>query len=139
MSHIARIRDIMTPFPYSIELDRYLGDAERMMAQRGIRHLPVTSEGEIYSVISDRDVQMALARPDADAWRIRVKEICATDPYIADTSEALDVVLTEMAERHIGCALVAENDRVAGIFTTVDACRAFADHLRAGEEGKEKP
>ena len=134
----------MTPFPYSIELDRYVGDAERMMALRKIRHLPVTSQGEIYSVLSDRDLQLALADRDADAWKMRVRDICVQDPYIADTTDPLDVVLTEMAERQIGCTVVAENDRVAGIFTTVDACRAFANHLRVGDasarttEGKEE-
>jgi CBS domain-containing protein len=129
----------MTPFPYAIELDRTLGDAERMMLHRSIRHLPVTSEGEVYGILSAREIQLALATPDADAWQIQVKEVCAPDPYIADTNEPLEAVLTEMATRHIGCAVIAEDDRVAGIFTTVDACRVFAAHLRQNDPANRLP
>lgn len=125
-----RIDSVMTAFPYAIDLDRRLGDAQRIMMGRSIRHLPVTNQGEVYSVISSTDLELALARPGADPWQIEVREVCEQDPYIVDVSEPLDVVLAQMAERRIGCAVVAENDRVAGIFTAVDACRHFAAWLR---------
>jgi CBS domain-containing protein len=121
---------MMTPFPYSIDIERHAGDAERMLAGRPIHHLPVTSAGEVYSVLSARDLEGALARPGADPWTIGVRELCAKDPYIVDTSDPLDEVLWGMAERGAGCAVVAQDDRVAGIFTNVDACRKFAEWLR---------
>ncbi|HEU4581427.1 MAG TPA: CBS domain-containing protein [Polyangiaceae bacterium] len=127
---VPRIADVMTPFPYAIELDRHAGDAERMLAGRGIHHLPVTSAGEVYSVLSARDLELALARPGADPWKIGVRELCAKDPYIVDINEPLDTVLSGMADRRAGCAVVAQDDRVAGIFTSVDACRKFAEWLR---------
>jgi acetoin utilization protein AcuB len=131
MSRNPQMRDIMTPFPYAIELHGSLADAEQMMAQHRIRHLPVTSRGEVYSVLSERELQVALAEASAGARDVRVRDICATDPYIAETTDPLDIVLEEMADRQIGCAVIAEDDRVAGVFTSVDACRAFADFLRA--------
>lgn len=127
---IPKIGQVMTPFPYSIEIDRHAGDAERMLAGRAIHHLPVTSAGEVYSVISARDLELALARPGADPWKIGIRELCAQDPYIVDIAAPLDEVLTGMSERGAGCAVVAQDDRVAGIFTSVDACRKFAEWLR---------
>lgn len=127
---VPTIAELMTPFPYAIEVDRHAGDAERMLVGRAIRHLPVTHAGEVYSVLSARDLQLALARPGADPWRLTVRELCAQDPYIVDVSAAADVVLEQMADRQIGCAVVAQDDRVAGIFTTVDACRQLAARLR---------
>ena len=127
---IPSIGQVMTPFPYSIDIDRHAGDAERMLAGRGIHHLPVTSAGEVYSVLSARDLELALARPGADPWQIGVRELCARDPYIVDIAEPLDAVLSGMAERGAGCAVIAQDDRVAGIFTSVDACRSFAEWLR---------
>ena len=35
-----------------------------------------------------------------------------------------------MAQNHIGCALVVKNGRLAGIFTTTDACRHYSELLR---------
>jgi predicted transcriptional regulator len=128
---IPNIGDVMTPFPYAIDVERSAGDAERMLAGRAIHHLPVTSAGEVYSVVSADDLERALAHPGADPWRIGVRELCSKDPYIVDVSESLDGVLEQMAERKISCAVVAKEDRVAGIFTHVDVCRAFAEWLRA--------
>ncbi len=130
LTHIPTIRELMTPFPYAIEADRCAGDAQGMLSGRTIRHLPVTSSGEVYSVLSARELELALARPGADPWRLQVRELCARDPYIVDVSERADVVLDEMAARQLGCAVVAQDDRVAGIFTTVDACRWLAARLR---------
>jgi CBS domain-containing protein len=128
---VPKIGDVMTPFPYAIDIERSAGDAERMLAGRAIRHLPVTSAGEVYSVISARELELVLARPGADPWRIGVRELCSNDPYIVDVSEPLDVVLEQMAERKIGCAVIAKDDRVAGIFTLIDVCRTFVEWLRA--------
>lgn len=128
---IPNIGAAMTPFPYAIDLERSAGDAERMLAGRAIHHLPVTSAGEVYSVLSARDLELALARPGADPWRIGIRELCAKDPYIVDVSDALDIVLEQMAERKISCAVVAQDDRVAGIFTLVDVCSTFVEWLRS--------
>jgi CBS domain-containing protein len=128
---IPKIGDVMTPFPYSIDIERSAGDAERMFAGRTIRHLPITSAGEVYSVLSARDLELALARPGADPWHIGVRELCPNDPYIVDVCEGLDVVLEQMAERKIDCAVIAQDDRVAGVFTLVDVSRTFVEWLRA--------
>jgi CBS domain-containing protein len=34
-----------------------------------------------------------------------------------------------MAEHHIGSAVVTKNDKLVGIFTVTDACRALAEIL----------
>jgi CBS domain-containing protein len=134
-SGMPRIDRVMTPFPYAIELDRHVGDAQRIMTGRNIHHLPVTKESEVFSVLNMRDIDLALSLPRADPWRIEVREVCEQDPYIVDVSEPLDAVLTQMAERQLGCAVIAQDDRVAGIFTAVDACRCFAEWLRRSQTG----
>jgi hypothetical protein len=35
-----------------------------------------------------------------------------------------------MAEHHIGSAVITRHDKLAGMFTTSDACRAYANLLR---------
>lgn len=131
LRNVPKIGEVMTPFPYAIDVERSAGDAERMLAGRAIHHLPVTSAGEVYSVLSERDLQLASARAAADPWRMQVRELCSKDPYIVDVSEPLDAVIEQMAERSVDCAVIAQDDRVAGIFTQVDVCRAFVKWLRA--------
>jgi len=37
-----------------------------------------------------------------------------------------------MAEKHIDSVLATKNGKLAGVFTSTDACRCFAEFLRDG-------
>jgi acetoin utilization protein AcuB len=127
---IPLIKAVMTPFPYSIELESPLADARRMMGEHGIRHLPVTQGRRLVGVVSERDVQRALeAVPSGGGTQVR--DAYRADVYAVQLGERLDAVLMRMAARHLGSAIVLKGERIAGIFTTTDACRCFAEFLRS--------
>jgi acetoin utilization protein AcuB len=123
----------MTPFPYSIDAGSSLEAALSMMADHDIRHLPVREGGAIVGIVSDRDIRQALnpslAPPTGSG--LTVKHVMLADPYIVDLHAPLDNVLLNLAGRHIDCALVVKEGRLAGVFTTTDACRVFGEHLRS--------
>ena len=133
LKHMPHIVAVMTPFPYSIDMDASLTQAMDMMREHNIRHLPVMEQGELVSVLTDRDIKMALdpslGLPPRE--QLTVRNACVIDAYIVNTTAPLDRVLLEMAERHIGSALVLKDQRLAGIFTTSDACRYLGELLRA--------
>jgi len=60
-----------------------------------------------------------------------VRDAFVADAYVVDSHEPLDGVLEHLASHHIGSALVTKSGRLAGIFTTTDACRIFCQHLRS--------
>ena len=60
--------------------------------------------------------------------------VCSLDVYAVAPEERLDVVLARMAERRLGSAVVTDGGRIAGVFTATDACRCFADWLRAASQ-----
>lgn len=125
------LKTAMTPFPYSVDLSDTVTVAKELMDSHGVHHLPVTRGHELVGVLSARDLldrERELAGHERDA--ARVEEVYTAEPFIADLKEPLDNVLTAMAERHIGCALVTRKGNLAGIFTNTDACRCFAEHLR---------
>ncbi len=133
LKHMPHIVAVMTPFPYSIDMDARLTEAMDMMHQHTIRHLPVMERGELVSVLTDRDIKMALdpsvGLPPRE--QLTVRNACVIDAYIVNTTAPLDRVLLEMAERHIGSALVVKEGRLAGIFTASDACRYLGELLSA--------
>jgi CBS domain-containing protein len=43
-----------------------------------------------------------------------------------------------MAEHHIGSAIVIKNDKLVGIFTVTDACRALAEIIEGHPEGTDR-
>lgn len=110
----------MTPFPYAVTPEAPITEAASLMESHGIHHLPVTDGQRIIGVISARDIADRDTRP----WLVR--DVHVPEPYVADLATPLEEVLTAMAERHIGCAIVTRHDKLAGIFTHADACRAFA-------------
>jgi acetoin utilization protein AcuB len=132
MPAIPRIEAVMTPLPVSIGIDARITEARELMVEHDIRHLPVTEDGEIVGVVTQRDIGLVLD-PDGDLpfdRELRVRTICMPDAYVVPPETPLDTVVAEMARRRIGSALVARASRLLGIFTATDACRLYADTLR---------
>jgi CBS domain-containing protein len=127
----------MTPFPWAVEADAPLRLARERMVEHGIRHLPVARRGELVGVLTDRDLKRALdpslGLPPKN--ELFVEDVMVHEAYVVETTVPLEQVLQEMADRHIGCALVTREGKLSGIFTSTDACRAFAAHLRRERGG----
>ena len=126
------IRSVMTPFPYSIEIEAPLEEARRMMEEHGIRHVPVKDGDVLVGLVSDRDIKLVLGpyRGGSDAGEVpRVRHACVVDVFKAEMTTPLQRVVAEMAHRRIGSALITKDGRLAGIFTATDACRCLAELL----------
>jgi len=121
----------MTPFPHSIDIDAPLSQARRMMREGHFRHLPVTSGGDVVGVVTDRDIKLLLG-PDfgsPDERELKVRDAYIDKPCVVPASTPVALVARTMAEHHIGSAIVTKNDKLVGIFTITDACRALAEIL----------
>jgi len=133
MKKIPQIQSVMTPFPYAVDADAPLRFARQQMLEHEVRHLPVESNGRLVGVLTDRDLKRALdpSLGIAPKHELIVRDAMVRHAYVVETAERLDRVLFEMAERHIGSALVTKGGKLVGIFTSSDACRVFGEHLRA--------
>jgi len=126
----------MTPFPYSIDVGAPLKDAHKLMHEHKFRHLPVTLGGAIVGVLTDRDIKLVLG-PDFDypnESELTVRDAYVERPCVVNASTPVATVARTMAENHIGSAIVTKNDKLVGIFTVTDACRALAEVL--GDHGE---
>lgn len=127
------VRAVMTPFPYTIDQEASLEDAQTMMHEHRVRHLPVTHGSKLVGLLTARDLARAIERVRADSAGSsgRVADVAVFNPYVVSMTTPLNEVLGEMADRRIGSALVVKDERLAGIFTATDACRVLADQLQA--------
>lgn len=123
------MKSVMTPSPFTIDIDAPIADAQSMMTEKKIRHLPVIDSDKVVSVLTDRDINLAIAASKDLKHNLYVADVCTLQTYIVTEETALSEVATHMAETHIGSALIANGDELLGIFTTVDACRCLADCL----------
>ena len=132
MKRIPTIKTVMTPFPYSVSADASVDDAQAFMREHGIRHLPVTDNGQLVGMVSDRDIKLMLG-PDfayPSGKELKVRDTMVKEAYIVDLSARLDHVLSHMADHHLGSVMVTRKGKLAGVFTVTDACASFADFLR---------
>jgi acetoin utilization protein AcuB len=132
MKRIPAIKALMTAFPYSVEVTASVAAAQEFMREHHIRHLPVTRDGELIGMVSDRDIKLILG-PDfayTDAEKTTVGDALVREAYVVDLETRLDEVLAHMADQHLGSAIITRKGKLAGVFTCTDACRHFAEFLR---------
>ena len=127
---IPTIQKFMSCDPVSIVGRSSIAEAQSLMKEKNIRHLPVMDGGKVIGIISDRDIHQATSLLDVKPNKVAVEDICPTHVYATSPETPLDYVADEMARHHYGSAVVLDNGKLVGIFTTVDACTALAQILR---------
>jgi acetoin utilization protein AcuB len=124
------ISNVMSPCPYFIEQDQSMSAAHAVMRRHGIRHLPVCESGKLVGLVSAGDLHLVETLEGVDPNDVSVQEAMTPEPYQVRPNAPLREVVQEMAQHKYGCVLVTQGAEIVGIFTTVDALRAFADVLR---------
>jgi acetoin utilization protein AcuB len=126
---IPHIDRYMTPGPFSVGQEQSLAQAHKLMREHHIRHLPVLHGGKLVGVLSDRDLHLIETLRDVDPDQVTIEEAMSPSVYTVSPKAPLDEVVREMVHHKYGCAVVEDNGKLVGVFTTVDAMRAFADLL----------
>ena len=101
---------------------------ERML-QHDVRHLPVLAGEALVGVLFKSDLKLVSSLDPAVVRPIKVQSVMVTEYYTVSPDEALDVAAREMSRRKWGSAIVIDQNKVVGVFTTTDALRALSDAL----------
>lgn len=119
------IRSGMTEEPVSISADVSIGDAREIMRSWGMRHLPVIENDKLVGVLSDRDILQALSTQTS--VKTEARKVMSKSPYRVNQHVSVATVAQVMAENKFGCAIVTDDqEKIVGIFTTVDALHLLA-------------
>lgn len=131
---IPTVASYMTLNPYTVGADQTLAHASSIMNEFSIRHLPVLRGGQIVGMITQRDLALIEQFARVDPRDTNVEEAMSTSVYKVAPETRLDEVVSEMASKKYGSAIVAQNHKVVGILTTVDVCSALATVLQDRRE-----
>lgn len=129
MAQTLLVQDLMTRSPLTIDASSSVADARQLMESNDVRHLPVTDEGQLVGLISDRDVKLIEAHSKTDAAEISLAQAMSRAPWTVAPSTPLEVAVRHMARHKLGSSVVVENEEVVGIFTSQDGLRALAEVL----------
>lgn len=126
---IPQIKKYMSTDIQTIGDEQTMLMAHNMMREGHFRHLPVLHQGKLVGIVSDRDLNLVESLSSIDPKLVPVSEAMTGEPYVVAPDTPLDEVVSTMAEKKYGSAVVCDNHKVVGIFTTVDACAALATLL----------
>ncbi len=139
------VKDQMTPEPVTVSPTTPVGEAQKLMQERDIRHLPVLDdEGQVTGLIT----RAALLR--AIPWSTYALSNFETR-YILSKTEVCEVMVKEvvtvgedvaveeaariMVDRKIGCLPVLREGHMVGIITDVDLLSISMELLGARQQG----
>ena len=124
------ISRFMSPSPHSIGKDQKLVAAHAMMRLNRIRHLPVLEAGKLVGLVSQRDLYFLETIRGVDLEKDTVEDAMSSDTYCVKPTEPVARVVSEMAKRRLGSAVVVDKGKVVGVFTTTDALNTLSAVLK---------
>ncbi|MBN1147747.1 MAG: CBS domain-containing protein [Anaerolineales bacterium] len=134
------VNDCMMRHPILIPPTTPAAEAERIMTDNKIRHLPVVGDGKRLMGLVTRQ-QLALKPTDIgslDVWEItrilsnlKVADVMvkANDVFTITSDRTIERAASILTEHKIGCLPVVEDEIVIGILTEADLLRAFQEML----------
>ena len=115
----------MTPFPYFADYAEPLEAVAALMAEHAIHHVPVVRDGRVVGMVSDKEI-----RAHASERGLCARDVLLSEPYVVEIHTPLADVVSAMAERRDGSAIVVKKGKLAGILSVTDVCRVLAAILR---------
>jgi len=121
------VRDVMHYPVITVEAGVSLQEANDLMWEQGIRHLPVVEGGRLVGILTDRDLRMATSElsPMPYSPQARVEEIMTTPVLTADPLDPVEEAAKVMRDRKVGCLPVVEGRELVGIITGIDLLDAL--------------
>jgi acetoin utilization protein AcuB len=141
------IRERIQKNPVTISPDASFFEAQNLIHEKGIRHLPVVSKNnKLVGIVTDRDIREAAP---SDATLLSVQELnyllgklkvsafmTPKDKLITITPDALIEEAVQLMHNHkIGSLPVMEGEKLYGIFTETDVLDHFVDIFGFKQKG----
>ena len=127
------IRDLMTSNPTTIEPDKTVVDAAKLMRDDDAGLIPVVEGQKLIATITDRDITIRVVAEGKDATATSVRDVASTRIVTVDPDQNLDEALQLMAKNQVRRLPVVEEDgKLVGIVAQADVAKHTSDE-KTGE------
>jgi CBS domain-containing protein len=127
------IREAMTSDPCSIDTDKSVAYAAKMMRDEDVGIAPIVEGDRLVGVLTDRDIAVRVVAEGLDPERVKVYEVATRDVVTLDPEQDLDEALRLLARHQVRRLPVVEEDgRLVGVVAQADVAQE-ADERRTGE------
>lgn len=126
------VREIMTPRMESILPSATLREAALKMRDLNLGSLPVSEDGKLIGMITDRDICCRGVADGFDPVRTAVREIMSREVSFCFSDDSVTAAVRQMESRHIRRLAVLNHDKSVAGFLSVDDLAHYSRQL-AGE------
>ena len=115
---------------YSIEPDRPMIEAIRLMAEHGIGAVLVMKDAVLKGILSERDYARKVVLLGRSSSDTPVSQIMTSPVVTVTPADSLDACMRVMTERRIRHLPVADGDVVVGMLSIGDLVKAVIDEQK---------
>jgi CBS domain-containing protein len=123
------IREVMTSNPRTVEADKPVADAAKLMRDEDVGLAPVVEGDRLVGTLTDRDIAIRVVAEGKDPASTSVREVASTDVVTVSPEQDLDEALSLMAQHQVRRVPVVEQDgRLVGVVAQADVARQSDEH-----------
>jgi CBS domain-containing protein len=122
------IKDVMTSDPCTIDADKSIAYAAKMMRDEDVGVAPIVESDKLVGMLTDRDIAVRVVAEGKDPERVTVREVASKQVVTVDPQQDLDEALRIMAKHQVRRLPVLEEDgRLVGVVAQADVAREGDD------------
>ena len=122
------IKDVMTSNPCSIDADKSVAYAAKMMRDEDVGLAPIVEDDKLIGILTDRDIAIRVVAEGRDPGQVKVRDVASKQVVTIDPQQDLDEALRIMAKHQVRRLPVVEEDgRLVGVVAQADVAREGDD------------
>jgi CBS domain-containing protein len=127
------IRDVMTSDPCTIDADKSVAYAAKMMREEDVGLAPIVEGDKLVGMLTDRDITIRVVAEGRNPDQVKVSEVASKQVVTIDPQQDLDEALRIMAKHQVRRLPVVEEDgKLVGVVAQADIARE-GDDKETGE------
>jgi CBS domain-containing protein len=127
------IRDVMTSNPFTIDAEKPVAYAAKMMRDEDVGLAPIVEDDKLIGMLTDRDIAIRVAAEGRDPGQVKVRDVASKQVVTIDPQQDLDEALRIMAKHKVRRLPVVEEDgQLVGVVAQADIARE-GDNEKTGK------
>ncbi len=132
------VEEVMVKDLITIGRDQSLHEAQRLMVNHSIRHLPVVEDGTLLGIITESDIRGAFIDPNPDEpgqatplepHNMPISSYMTETPLTVSPETNIEDAALMIYTNKIGAVPVVRGERVVGILSIMDILGLFVDMM----------
>jgi CBS domain-containing protein len=122
------IRDVMTSNPCTIDAEKSVAYAAKMMRDEDVGLAPIVEGDKLIGMLTDRDIAIRVVAEGRDPDQVKVRDVASQQVVTIDPQQDLDEALRIMAKHQVRRLPVVEEDgQLVGVVAQADVARVGDD------------